>query len=392
MSRRTLGLFVLGAVVVSSLATWFASSLIHSPAEIAARTAPPDPSPILVPVEERVLATKVVTRGTGHYSSEHGLSITPSALKEGPRVITGLPNVGAKIAEGDVILTVSGRPVFLLRGRQPSYRDLGPGVAGEDVRQLESALARLGLDPGTVDGIYDGSTGQAVAALYREHGFEPIVATEAQLAAVRPIETEMVAGARASAGIQVPADELIFAPSTPLRVAERLVNTGAQPDGTLLRVRSSEVAVSSYLPLDEAGLVEPGAEVVIDEPDLGINAVGTVDRVAEQPGTDGADGFHVSFDVIVADPPPALIGASVRLTVPIESTGQAVLAVPLSAVSLGPDGSSRVQRSVGSAFEFVQVRTGLSADGYVSVTPKTGALEAGDLVVVGFEPGPNPSG
>ena len=53
-----MALVVLGAVAVSSLATWFASSRIHSPAEIAARTAAPQPSPILVPVEKRVLATR----------------------------------------------------------------------------------------------------------------------------------------------------------------------------------------------------------------------------------------------------------------------------------------------------------------------------------------------
>ena len=115
-------------------------------------------------------------------------------------------------------------------------------------------------------------------------------------------------------------------------------------------------------------------------------------RVAEQPGSDGADGFHVFFEVVVHDPPVALIGASVRLTVPIESTSEAVLAVPVSAVSLGPDGLSRVQRSVGSTLEFVQVETGLSADGYVAVTPTSGALAAGDLVVIGFELGSNTSG
>jgi multidrug efflux pump subunit AcrA (membrane-fusion protein) len=80
-----------------------------------------------------------------------------------------------------------------------------------------------------------------------------------------------------------------------------------------------------------------------------------------------------------------------RLTIPVRSTGTAELTVPLSAVSLGPDGGSRVQRSSGDAFELVAVRTGLSADGYVTVTPLEGVLADGDLVVVGFEEG-GPSG
>jgi hypothetical protein len=44
-----------------------------------------------------------------------------------------------------------------------------------------------------------------------------------------------------------------------------------------------------------------------------------------------------------------------------------------------------VQRAVDQELNFVSVRTGLSADGYVSVTPLEGDLAAGDLVVVGLE-------
>ena len=70
-----------------------------------------------------------------------------------------------------------------------------------------------------------------------------------------------------------------------------------------------------------------------------------------------------------------------RLTVPFKSTRKAQLVVPLSAVSLGPDGASRVQRSDGGTLRFVPVEPGLSADGYVAVTPD-GPLAVGDLVVV----------
>jgi hypothetical protein len=33
------------------------------------------------------------------------------------------------------VLTISGRPTFLLDGVQPAYRDLGPGMSGTDVRR-----------------------------------------------------------------------------------------------------------------------------------------------------------------------------------------------------------------------------------------------------------------
>ena len=55
----------LTGVVLLAVVSWIAGSKIQSPAEAAARTAPPSPSPILVPVEERVLSSDVITRGTG---------------------------------------------------------------------------------------------------------------------------------------------------------------------------------------------------------------------------------------------------------------------------------------------------------------------------------------
>ena len=144
----------------------------------------------------------------------------PSELKSGRQIVTGLPEDGTKLAEGDVVLTVSGRPVFLLEGGEPSYRDLGPGIVGEDVRQLERALKRLGLDPGPADGVYDTGTEAAVAELYGAASYEPARATEEQLSAIRPLEAELVENASAGAGVQLPADEVIFVERAPVRVTE----------------------------------------------------------------------------------------------------------------------------------------------------------------------------
>ncbi len=386
LTRRTLALLVLGAVALSSGATVLATALIRSPAEVAARTAPPEPTPILVPVEERVIETKVVSRGTGRFGSPRALSVTPSSLKSGPQVITSLPALGTVLTEGAVTLTVSGRPVFLLCGGQPFYRDLGPGVHGPDVELLEHSLERLGLSPGAVDGRYDQATGQAVAALYRGAGFEPLTATTAQLTAIQPVEANLVAGSSASGGVQFAADEAVVVPTPEVRVSEATAALGAAPEGPLLTVTDSQVAIDGSLTLDEAQLVAEGMEVTIDEPTLGVEATGTVSRVADRPGTDGVDGFHVYVETIVADPPPSLVGASVRLTIPVQSTGQAVLAVPVSAVSLAPDGSSRVQRSTEGMLEFLPVETGVSGDGFVAITVPGGDLAAGQMVVIGIEP------
>jgi len=387
MSRRTVAIIVVVAVAFSSLVTWIARDHIRSPEEIAARTAPPVASRLLVPVERRVLTTKIVSRGTGRFGSARELGITPSRLKESSRVITTVPSPGQVIKEGEPLLTISSRPVFLLKGSRPTFRDIGPGLSGEDVRQLEDALQRQGFRPGAVDGKYDASTGDAVARFYRAHGFEPIVASDQQLAAALPKDASLVAGGRQSAGVQVPADEVIFGPDVPVRIAKVAAPAGAAPEGNVLTVTDSAVAIDGSLRLEEAPLVKTGMAVDIDEPDLGITAKGTVTRVAQQPGTDGADGFHVYFEVAVPQPPPALVGASVRMTIPVKSTSNEVIAVPISAVSLGPDGASRVQRAVGSQFEFVTVKPGLSAEGFVEINSASTELKPGDMVVVGSKRG-----
>jgi peptidoglycan hydrolase-like protein with peptidoglycan-binding domain len=538
MGRRKVAAIVVVAVIVSSIGGWAAASRIRSPAEIAAQTAPPEPSPILVPAEQRTISSDVVTRGTARFGSPQNLTTVPSALKAAPAVVTQLPAIGTQMTEGDTLLTATGRPVFLIAGERLGVRDLGPGLEGEDVRQLEDALVRLGFAPGPVDGVYDAATESAVAAWYRAAGFSPFEASEDQKTSIRARETELakarvelstaydsaatveadlasanaayadalvaqaaspsaVAAAQAEAaandetaradvtaknaaltdllanpeatptaiavaraelvaaeasavstrsagdrlvaealaaaatadnavlstqagigaaeqrlaiasstvqdqgaftdltaleaglerrraGVQVPADELIFASSTPVRVSELLVAPGDQLGGPVVTVTDAVVAVDGALPLADASLVKPGMPVQIDEPDLGVAAMGTISQVAATPGTNGVDGFHIWFEVIVDGAPANLVGTSLRLTVPVASTSGDVLAVPTSAVSLAADGSSRVERDDGSgSTSSVHVEPGLSADGFVQVTPVSGTLKAGDLVVVG---------
>ncbi len=387
MRRRAAAIGLLVVVLVAAAAGWLAGRLIQSPAEVAARRAPPEPSPILVAVEKRPLSSDVVTRGTARFGSPQTLSLTPTRLKSGRRLVTRLPAAGTKLDEGEVVLTVSGRPVFLLKGREPSYRDLGPGIAGSDVRQLESALRRLGFDPGPADGLFDADTEQAVERLYSHAGFDAMRATEAQLRAVRPLEADLLDNARARAGVQLPADEVLFVSSTPVRVTKLPLDRGESARGAVMTVTDVVVAIDSEVPLEEAALVKRGMKVRIDEPDLGIKESGVISEVARTPGTEGVDGFHVYIEVLVDGAPPTLVGTSVRLTIPVKSTDGEVLAVPASALSLGPDGSSRVQRATDRGLEFVRVEPGLSAGGFVEVTPIEGTLEATDRVVIGFRGG-----
>jgi multidrug efflux pump subunit AcrA (membrane-fusion protein) len=110
-----------------------------------------------------------------------------------------------------------------------------------------------------------------------------------------------------------------------------------------------------------------------------------VSWIAETPGTNGVDGYHIYFEVRVDPTPTPLQGFSVRLTIPIQSTAGEVTVVPLSAVSLAADGTSRVQVQREGGLEYLVVEPGLAADGFVEVTPAQGTLSPGELVVVGWE-------
>src|SRR5512134_2841739 len=152
----------LGAAIVLAIGAWVAGAQIKSPAQVAAETASPNPSAITVPVEKRVLSSEVILRGTVRYGSPQPVVLATSELKQNASggapsdIVTTRPRRGARVGEGTEAMSVSGRPVFVLRGAQPSHRDMRPGSRGPDVRQLETALRRLGFFPGPVDGLYDG--------------------------------------------------------------------------------------------------------------------------------------------------------------------------------------------------------------------------------------------
>jgi hypothetical protein len=191
--------------------------------------------------------------------------------------------------------------------------------------------------------------------------------------------------ARHKLGFQVPADEIIFIRNLPVRVEEVTAAVGGAATGPIMSVTDNQLAIDSSLPLDAAPLVKPGMRVAIDEQALGIKASGRVETVAASPGTRGVDGFHIYFEVHVDDTPIQLQGFSVRLTIPIESTKGTVTAVPISAVSLAADGTSRVQLEKNGVLEYIAVQPGLSAGGYVEVTSVDGLLVPGQLVVVGYK-------
>lgn len=191
MKRSIVATGIATVVVVSTGAGWIAATRVKSPAKLAAEAAPPAASLITYPVERRILSSNLIIRGTMRYSDPISVVLAPSALRPPPVLVSQPPVKGTTLNEGDVALVVSGRPVFVLKGVTPGYRDLGPGTVGADVKQLEEFLQSAGFNPGTVDDLFDSGTAAAVTNWYAKAGFQSFGPNDQQRGALRLTQTAL---------------------------------------------------------------------------------------------------------------------------------------------------------------------------------------------------------
>ncbi|MEW1720683.1 peptidoglycan-binding domain-containing protein [Streptomyces sp. NPDC093109] len=227
-SRKKLGA-VVGAVVLVGAGGWVAGTQVHSPADAAAARRAPKAGPVTVKVERQSLTATVVATGSVEFASPRPLALagqvgTGTSGGEGGEAgeqrVTKPPVAGTKVKEGDVLMMVNGRPVFALTGNVPMYRTLGPGATGDDVRQLQKALRRLGFDPGAVSGAYRQGTATSVTNWYASKGQaaqKPSLADQQQLGALEDsvsaaqqallLATDTGSGAGAGAGAGTGAGE-----------------------------------------------------------------------------------------------------------------------------------------------------------------------------------------
>ncbi|MFE6841939.1 peptidoglycan-binding protein [Streptomyces sp. NPDC057686] len=331
--RRILIWVVAGAVALTGAGVVLAGA-IRSPAQVAADAAAPPASVLADRVERRVLTSSVVVRGT--VTAEQSLTVSPGAGATAAAGTGGKPVVtrvnkqpGAAVQAGEVLVEVSGRPVFALAGALPVYRDLKPGATGKDVGQLQEGLKALGHATGKDPaGTYGPGTKAAVTALYAALGYTPRpadpgdaeklqAAEDAADTAQRQVTTAKNAlakakagggaetteaqqqlafaqqdlakattrleAARAAAGPMVPADELVFVKGFPARVdaVKAAVGEGV-PDG-LLTLSAGAPVIRASLPAHQKDLVKAGMKVEVLSEATGLTATGTVGSVATDP-------------------------------------------------------------------------------------------------------------
>ncbi|WP_066038837.1 hypothetical protein [Herbiconiux solani] len=235
---------------------------------------------------------------------------------------------------------------------------------------------------------------------------------------------EELGRAEAEAATPLPAGEVVFLTALPRRVDRVGAERGSVLQGAAMSVSGAEVVLSGTVSEADAALVPLGGAAkftAADGTSFGATVRSVTKRAAgsspdragtgsgsgagggsggrNDTGTDGAGGSgsggaSARWDVVLvpASVSPAdlerLKGGNVRVSIPVESTGTDVIAVPVAAVTAGPGGESRVElvgpgTGSGSTSVLIEVVTGLSAGGFVELRTPDARLLAGARVVVG---------
>jgi hypothetical protein len=301
--------------VAMGAAGWIIGVRVQSPADAAAGHTAPMASLVTVPVEMRALTATVVAQGTVSYGVPQEITLSGVVAAEGDgeaassQLVTKAPTAGRTLREGDVLLEVSGRPVFVVTGSVPMYRTLRRGSTGDDVRQVRRAMRRLmpsrNLAP---TGPFNDSLIGAVEAWYRKKGYVatgPSSAARTQLRQLEQAVTDAKAantapaggdtqpagtgrterraapgntgGAKALAdaradlkafnktyGVSVASGEILFLPKLPTRLDTVTIKAGAAASGAIGTVADPVLVINGDVGSEDADLLKKGLPATLE--------------------------------------------------------------------------------------------------------------------------------
>jgi peptidoglycan hydrolase-like protein with peptidoglycan-binding domain len=390
---RIILIAVVIVAVIGAVGGLLISTSIKSPADLAAQSQPPGLTELTATVHRQVISSTVLAQGVVSQPAEvSGPAASGGGGSAGaqPIVTQIFLHPGAAVPPGQVILEVAGRPVFVFAGTIPAYRNLVPGESGGDVAELQAALAVLGFGLGAdTSGVYGPGTASAVAAFYQSIGYPaPMIST----------------GRKAGRGAMMPLSEFMFVPRFPAHLASIGAKVGGTASGALVKLLMGNPAIAGQLNPNDRGLVRPGMKVTITDTVTGKSVPGRVTSVNSRIKTKGSisGGIFLPMRVKPRRPlPDSLIGQNVTLTITAAHSSGPVLAVPEAAIFASVNGSTYVTKVTAAHAQVrVPVRTGITGDGLVEITPVSGGtLAAGDTVLTGENyvrpvsgPGPRQSG
>nr|WP_203687576.1 peptidoglycan-binding domain-containing protein [Streptomyces sp. SID14515] len=259
---------------------------------------------------------------------------------------------GATVRRGQALYELNDKPVTLLYGPVPAFREMKVGDRGSDVLQLERNLRDLGYGVGT--GLY----------VDTEYGKD----TEA---AVERWQKDLN---RETTG-RVGRGDVVFQPG-PVKVvsADAALADQVGPDGPVLTIASTKPVVRALLDQTDGALTARGTKVEVALPS-GKTVAGKVAGTV-RPEEDGAEGDAqegITVEVVLDGGSGAVSGEDAEATASVTFVSEArkgVLAVPVEAVVAlrGESGGYGLQIVRGTTSTTVRVETGMTADGQIEVS------------------------
>ena len=310
----------------------------------------------LPPATAEVTRTTLVETKTVSGTLGYGEEVPVDAAGQG--TLTWIAAVGSTVKRGEALFKIDERPVVALYGSVPLYRTLRTGLIGADVRQLEENLAALGYTGFPVDDSFTAATAAAVRAWQTSLG----------LTATGTVERGQV----------------VFTPG-PVRIARYAARVGAttgRADGgdTVLSYTGTTRKVTVDLKVADQALAAVGGRVTVTIPggksvDGIVAEVGTVAAAPEPTaGASGQSGSTISdaripITVDLADQQAlgTLDAAPVDVDL-VSKKREGVLAVPVAALLVLPEGGYGVEVVEGRSTRVVAVQTGLFAAGRVEIS------------------------
>ncbi|MER7049962.1 peptidoglycan-binding domain-containing protein [Streptomyces jumonjinensis] len=277
----------------------------------------------------------------------------PRAVKSAVEgTVTVAASEGKTLTMGQPLYELNDKPVTLLYGPVPMFREMKTGDRGSDVLQLERNLRDLGYGAGLyVDVWYDDDTEAAVKQWQKSLN-------------------------RVTSG-KVGRGDVVFQPGQVKVVsADAALADQVGPDTPVMTIASTKPVVRAELDQTDGALTSKGTEVEVTLPS-GKTVAGEVAGTVRPEESDAGGGAGASegivVEVVLDGGVNAASGEDAKATASVKFVSEAregVLAVPVEAIVAlrGENGGYGLQVVQGSASKIVRVETGMTADGQIEVS------------------------
>lgn len=361
------------ATVAFVLGSWVVAARTESPQQMAARAEPPPPAAVVAPLDVGHLEPPVTLTAT----AQRERSVAVLRGGGGGEVVTAVAlGVGDDVRAGTVLVRANGRPVFVLPGAFPFYRDIIGGDVGDDVAQLQQGLRAAGYGVGRDElGVFGPDTQTALSKLYRAADFDPPQGDEALVEQVAALDAQIAAGEGDARLLRRERDALAAQAGPRAAVAEFAV-TGELP-AVVETVPAVGVTLDASTPLATLGGGSVGLRATVPTSSAGVLAVGATGTFADSAGVEHtasvavlAPGANEGETVITMSTGAAVDPGSsvvVRFPNPAVEDDEQLLAPVAAIVSRG--GRSLLYLRSGAGFEEVEVRITGNRGGVAAIVP-----------------------